>query len=226
MAGADDGGGARDESGLIPLSALQHHVVCPRQVALIHNEQQWEESAETADGRIQHERVDRPAGRSRDGIRRVTGLGLRSFALGVVGRADVVEFHRHEGAADTVFPVEHKRGRPKRHDGDKVQLCAQALCLEEMLGVSVEAGALFYGQQRRRVEVAFDEALRARTRAVAAEVRALLDSGRTPPPVPCPACPKCSLKPRCRPDELGGGGRRVAAYMRRRLGVDAREDEA
>jgi CRISPR-associated exonuclease Cas4 len=137
-----------------------------------------------------------------------------------------VEFHRRKGAADTVFPVEHKRGRPKRHDGDRVQLCAQALCLEEMLGVTVANGALFYGQQRRRVDVAFDDALRERTRQVAAEVRELLASGRTPPPVPCPACPKCSLKPRCRPDQLGAGGGRVAAYLRRRLAVEAGEGEA
>lgn len=222
MRPADDA--PRDEAGLIPLSALQHYIVCPRQVALIHSERQWEESAETADGRIQHARVDQYAGRSRDGVRRVTGLTVRSFALGVIGRADVVEFRRRKGAPDTVFPVEHKRGRPKRHDGDKVQLCAQALCLEEMLGVTVEAGALFYGQQRRRLDVAFDDALRERTLAVAAEVHELLASGRTPPPVRCPACPKCSLKPICRPDQLGASGGRVAAYLRRRLNAGVGED--
>lgn len=207
----------------VPLSALQHYVVCPRQLALIHTERQWTENLETAHGRIAHERVDRPGTRSRDGVRRATGVTVFSAALGVIGRADVVEFHRQQDGGDLVFPVEHKRGRPKRHDGDKVQLCAQGLCLEEMLGVAVPAGALFYGQQRRRLDVAFDAALRARTRQVALETRALLASGETPLAVPCPACPKCSLRARCRPDELGAGGKRVAAYVRRRLRAGAED---
>lgn len=217
-------GHQRDEADLIPISALQHYVVCPRQAALIHTEQQWAESAETADGRIQHARVDRSASRARGKVRRVTGLNLRSFALGVVGRADVVELEGPKDAPTSAFPVEHKRGRPKRHDGDKVQLCAQAICLEEMLGIAVPAGALFYGERRRRLDVAFDASLRERTRTVADTVRELLESGRTPPAVPCPACPKCSLKARCRPDDLTDGHDRVARYLRRRLAVDAAGD--
>jgi CRISPR-associated exonuclease Cas4 len=206
------------EGDLVPLSALQHYVVCPRQVALIHTEQLWLENAETAHGRIAHERVDRPVARRQGGVRRVTGLTVRSYALGVIGRADVVEFHPADGQAERPVPVEHKRGRPKRHDGDRVQLCAQGIALEEMLAVPVPAGVLFYGQQRRRLEVAFDDALRARTLAVAQEVRALLAAGRTPAPVPCPACPKCSLKPRCWPDRLEATRRGpVSRYLRRTL---------
>jgi CRISPR-associated exonuclease Cas4 len=121
------------EDDLFPLSALQHYIVCPRQVALIHIERQWAENAETAHGRIEHERVDEPGGRRERGVRRVTGLALRSFALGVVGRADVVEFHHAGQAPGQVVPVEHKHGKPKRHDGDRVQLCAQGMALEEML---------------------------------------------------------------------------------------------
>lgn len=217
-------GDATEDGGEpIPLSALQHYVVCPRQVALIHTERQWAENLETAHGRIEHKRVDRPGTRSRDGVRRATGVTVHSAALGVIGRADVVEFHLGADGSEGVFPVEHKRGRPKRHDGDKVQLCAQALCLEEMLGVEVPAGALFYGEQRRRLDVAFDAGLRTRTRQIAADTRALLASGVTPPAVPCPACPKCSLRGRCRPDELGADAKSVAAYVRRRLRAGAAE---
>jgi CRISPR-associated exonuclease Cas4 len=211
------GGDSGDEGEPVPLSALQHHIVCPRQVALIQVEQQWLENQVTAEGRIEHERVDQRGGRSRDGVRRRTGLSLRSHTLGIVGRADVVEFHPAGDGGEVVFPVEHKRGKPKRHDGDRVQLCAQAMCLEEMLDADIPAGALFYGQQRRRVDVAFEPDLRERTREVAAAVRELIASGRTPPPVPCPACPSCSLKPRCRPDELAGADDAVAGYLTRQL---------
>lgn len=201
--------------------------MCPRQVALIHTERQWVENQATAEGRIAHERVDAGGGRRRDGVRRVTGLSLRSRALGVIGRADVVEFHPGPGASRIAFPVEHKVGRPKRHDGDKVQLCAQALCLEEMLDTEVPAGALFYGQQRRRLDVAFDAALRARTWEVAVALRTLIAAGETPPAVPCPACPKCSLKPRCRPDDLSLADGAVGRYLSRRLraGRGGAEDE-
>ena len=212
------------EDDLIPLSALQHYVVCPRQVALIHIERQWEENAETAHGRIEHERVDAPGGRQQRGVRRVTGLALRSFALGVVGRADVVEFHQDGQAPGAVVPVEHKHGKPKRHDGDRVQLCAQAMALEEMLGVQVPRGTLFYGRTRRRLDVPLDHALRTRTHEVAMAVRELLSVGRTPPAVTCPACPKCSLKLRCQPEHLDGRQGRVARYLRRQLAAGAGEN--
>jgi CRISPR-associated exonuclease Cas4 len=211
------------EDELFPLSALQHFIVCPRQVALIHIERQWAENAETAHGRIEHERVDVPGGRRERGVRRVTGLALRSFALGVVGRADVVEFHKGGRAPGDVVPVEHKHGKPKRHDGDRVQLCAQGMALEEMLGVAVPHGVLFYGRTRRRLDVPLDAALRARTHAVAQAVRELFREGRTPPAVSCPACPKCSLKPRCQPEHLDGRPDRVARYLRRQLAAGAGE---
>lgn len=187
------------EDALIPISALQHYLFCPRQCALIHVERLWAEDQATAEGRILHERVDAGGGETRPGVRIARGLQLRSFALGVAGRADVVEFH---GAASVPFPVEYKRGRPKRHRADEVQLCAQALCLEEMLGVAVPEGALFYGAERRRTAVAFDAPLRALTAGIAADARAMIAAGRTPPPVAMPACRRCSMLEVCQPRRM------------------------
>ena len=135
------------EDALIPLSALQHQLFCPRQCALIHVEGLWAEDGATAEGRILHERVDAGRPERRPGVRIVRGLALRSLALGVSGIADVVEF---SGRPPRPFPVEYKRGKPKAHRADEVQLCAQAICLEEMFGGEVGEGALFYGTTRRR----------------------------------------------------------------------------
>jgi CRISPR-associated exonuclease Cas4 len=208
------------ESDLIPISALQHYVVCPRQCALIHLGSLWIENERTAEGRVAHERVDRGGAETRDAVRRAYGVPLRSLRLGLAGRADAVEFHAVPGGGpEQPFPIEHKRGRPKRGDEDRVQLCAQALCLEEMLGKSVPAGALFYGQSRRRAEVIFDDVLRHRTEAVAAEVRALFDAGATPTPTP-PAvapCESCSLLSACQPTAFRVRRRSVASWIAGRL---------
>src|SRR5215472_15713284 len=170
------------EAELIPISALQHFIVCPRQCALIHLESVWIEDARTAEGRVEHERVDRGGAETRGLVRRAYAVPLRSLRLGLTGKADVVEFHASsEDGAERPFPVEHKRGRPKIGDEDRVQLCAQGLCLEEMLGVPVPTGALFYGKSRRRINVSFSKELRHRTEEVAAQVRQLFDNGVTPP---------------------------------------------
>ncbi len=187
------------EAALIPLSALQHQLFCPRQCALIHVEQQWAEDAATAEGRLLHERVDAARGETRPGVRIARGVALRSLALGVSGRADVVEFI---GRPPRPFPVEYKRGKPKPHRADEVQLCAQAICLEEMLAVEVAEGALFYGQTRRRVTVAFDAVLRRLTAETAAAARGNILAGRTPPPVPMPGCRSCSLQTVCQPNRM------------------------
>jgi CRISPR-associated exonuclease Cas4 len=186
-----------NEDALVPISALQHQLFCPRQCALIHVERQWLEDGATAEGRILHERVDNGRPDRRRGVRTVRGMAIRSFALGITGKADAVEFQGPQP-----YPVEYKRGRPKTHRADEVQLCAQALCLEEMFAVAVPEGALFYGELRRRTEIAFDAELRALTAATAAEVRAMVVSGRTPPPVPMPGCARCSLEPLCRPKAI------------------------
>jgi len=191
------------EDALIPLSALQHYLFCPRQCALIHVEQLWAEDAATAEGQLLHAKADAARPETRPGVRVARGLAVRSLALGVTGRADVVEF-RAAGAdgRGQPFPVEYKRGRPEAHRADEVQLCAQAICLEEMFGVPVPEGALFYGETRRRHPVAFDGELRALTARIAAETRAMIAAMRTPPPVHIPACKRCSLQTLCQPARL------------------------
>src|SRR5690242_10725899 len=141
---------AATEDGLIPISALQHYLFCPRQCALIHVERLWAEDGATAEGRILHERVDAGRPENRPGVSIGRRVQLRSLVLGVFGMADVVEFHSaRKGAPPRPFPVEYKRGKPKAHRADEVQLCAQAICLEEMFEQVVPEGALFYGETRR-----------------------------------------------------------------------------
>jgi CRISPR-associated exonuclease Cas4 len=191
---------AADDS--FPLSALQHFAFCPRQCALIHVERQWAENTLTAQGRVLHDRTHEAGSESRRDLRIARALPLQSAALGLHGVADVVEFHRQPDGAWRPFPVEYKRGRPKPEPIDAVQLCAQAICLEEMLRTTVPAGALFYGATHRRHDVAFDDALRAGTHALAAAVRAQLAAGLTPPPVYAPKCRACSLVELCRPQAV------------------------
>src|SRR4030042_3409588 len=165
------------EEDLIMISALQHIAFRERQCALIHIEQIWDENRATAEGRIMHERVHEQDHESRGNVRIEYGLPLRSLKLGLVGKADVVEFHRLDKDRWQPFPVEYKRGKPKPDDCDLIQLCAQATCLEEMLSVSVPSGAIFYGRTRRRLDVSFDESLRQETEDAAAKARQLLASG-------------------------------------------------
>lgn len=215
----------------IPNSALQHYIFCPRQCALIHIEGLWAENRLTVEGNILHRKAHgekagpRGGGRaeSRPGIRTVRGLALCSDSLGLTGKADVVEFHGAPDADQAAteagafgqraarplgrpFPVEYKRGRPKRHDADLVQLCAQALCLEEMLGLGeggVPAGAIFYGQPRKRLDVVFDATLRRRTLGVIAGCRAMIQSGVTPRAAREKKCDRCSLLNHCLPGATG-----------------------
>lgn len=204
-----------DDEDLVPLSALQHYLYCPRQCALIHLEQQWAENRQTAEGRLLHQRADMPQTERRRGVRTVTAMPLFALELGITGKADVVEFHQSDGS-ERVFPVEYKRGRPKAHRADEVQLCAQALCLEAMLGKQVEAGALFYGQTRRRKDVAFDTELRDLTLRIIAEARAMIASQQTPlARYEARRCDACSLLDLCQPRLLGR--RSVADWLHRQL---------
>lgn len=182
----------------LPISALQHWLYCPRQCALIHLEQCWVESMATASGRLEHQAVDVKHRETRRGVKTAFGLDLTCRRLGLVGKADVVEFHR-EGDRLVPFPVEHKHGAAKTKDWDRVQLCAQAMCLEEMLGVPVPQGALFYARTRRREDVLLGPALREATEAAAREVAAMFTAGRTPPAVHDARCKGCSLRERCLP---------------------------
>jgi CRISPR-associated exonuclease Cas4 len=153
-----------DEDDLLPISALQHLVFCPRQCALIHIERAWAENRLTAEGGLLHARVQSGETTTRGALRVLRALPLVSHRLGLTGYADVVEIHRAEGGGERAFPVEYKRGTTKAHDADRVQLCAQALCIEEMISLPVTEGALFYGTPRRREIVAIDTALRTRGR--------------------------------------------------------------
>jgi len=198
-----------DEDDLLPISALQHLLFCERQCALIHIEGLWAENRLTVEGRLLHDKAHgervgpRGGGRSatRNGVRTARGLALRSLRLGLTGKSDVVEFVPAEtiGQAPIPFPVEYKRGRPKRNGCDRVQLCAQALCLEEMLGVGVPAGALFYGEARRRMDVSFDRSLRRETEDATTRLRSLLGTGITPSAKRMKKCDKCSLLNLCLP---------------------------
>lgn len=191
------------EADLVPISALQHMLYCPRQCALIHVERQWAENAYTAEGRVLHARVDAGGGERRKGTRVERGVPLRSLRLGLVGVADVVEIR----AGGQPYPVEYKRGRPKAHRADEAQLCAQAICLEEMLGKPVPEGALFYGAERRRKTVAFDAGLRALTERLAVDTRRMLAAGETPAAeYDRRKCGACSLRDACQPLRLGKPG--------------------
>ncbi|MES2666340.1 MAG: CRISPR-associated protein Cas4 [Pseudomonadota bacterium] len=183
------------EAEPIPLSALQHATYCLRQAALIHLERVWADNHFTAEGDVLHAVADKGGKRQARGVRRVMALAVSSARLGIAGVCDMVEF-----AADVPFPVEYKRGKPKLHRADEVQLCAQALCLEEMTGQPVPQGALYYAETHRRVIVPFDAGLRGLTETVVADLRAVLASGVTPPPTPHKSrCRACSLLDLCRP---------------------------
>lgn len=189
----------RAELDSLPISALQHFAFCPRQCALIHIERAWEENHLTAQGRVLHERAHDGSSESRRDLRIARSLPLQSVALGLHGVADIVEFHRQPNDSWRPFPVEYKRGRPKADSIDEIQLCAQAICLEEMLHTTIPAGAIFYGASHRRHDVLFDDSLRADTHRVALATRAMIDVGRTPPPEFSPKCASCSLHALCQP---------------------------
>lgn len=188
-----------NEEDLIQLSALQHLVFCERQCALIHIEQLWSENLFTAEGRIMHEKADSNKFESRRDVRIDYSVPLRSLRLGLIGKADVVEFHRQDDGIWLPFPVEYKRGKPKLDDCDKVQLCAQAMCLEEMMDIEIPEGALFYGQTRHREDVTFDKALRAEAEETARRVHELIEAGVTPRAEYSAKCKKCSLVELCLP---------------------------
>ena len=186
------------EEDYLPISGLQHLAFCPRQWGLIHIEQVWQENRLTAEGRLLHERADLPGQSRREEVRTVRGMWLRSDRLALTGRADIVEFRPEP------YPVEYKRGKRKPNDCDAVQLCAQALCLEEMLDARIPRGAFFYGEPRRRLEVPFTPELRCRTELLAATMHRLFRSGLTPAAEPGPHCRSCSLVDVCLPGSTDG----------------------
>ncbi len=186
----------------IPISAVQHAVYCMRQAALIHLERLWADNKFTAEGDVLHAVTDKGGKRRLRGVRRVTSLPLASKRLNLGGIADLVEFTA--GLDEEIaYPVEYKRGKPKLHRADEAQLCAQALCLEEMTGQPVPEGALYYAQTKRRVRVSFDPQLRELTEIAVSELADALASGSTPPPTPHKSrCRGCSLYDLCRPESF------------------------
>lgn len=196
------------EGDFLPLSGIQHFAFCRRQWALIHVEQQWAENARTVDGDLFHRRAhDAQQFEARGDLLIARGLRIASRKLGLSGVCDVVEFRRDPAGITLAgregswraHPVEYKRGAPKENEADALQLCAQAMCLEEMLACEISEGSLFYGETRRRTAVRFDAALRGRVEDAAKEMHAYFDRGHTPAASPSKACNACSLKEICLP---------------------------
>jgi CRISPR-associated exonuclease Cas4 len=183
----------------IPLSALQHWAYCPRQCGLIHLEQAFEDNIHTARGQAVHHLVDEPGYEMKAGVKVERALPLWSDRLNLIGKADLVEFHPD----GTVFPVEFKHGRKRQKIHDDIQLAAQAMCLEEMLGRPVPKGAIYHASSRRRREVTITPELRRRVEETATAIRAMLASARLPAPANDGRCRECSLKEICQPEALG-----------------------
>lgn len=202
---------------LLPISALQHLLFCERQCALIHIERVWLENRLTVEGQLLHRKAHEGGDEVRGIVRIARALPLRSARLGLTGVADVVEFHGSARMGDGfVFPVEYKRGKPKAHSADRVQLCAQAICLEEMIGTDISNGALYYGRTRRRLEVQFDPSLRQLTEQTAVRLHALIARGETPRVQRQPKCEHCSLLAICLPGALSPR-RNASRYVKRSL---------
>lgn len=196
------------EEDYIMLSGIQHFAFCRRQWALIHIEQQWEENYKTTAGKLMHKKAHEEGSFEKRGDLLVTrGLRIASHELGFSGQCDVVEFHQDKNGI-TVFgydgkwsliPVEYKHGRPKEHNADELQICAQAICLEEMFQTSIDEGFLYYGENRRRSKVIFGADLRNEVKNISNEMHELFHKGYTPKVKPSKQCKACSLENLCVP---------------------------
>lgn len=210
---------------LLMISGLQHYIFCPRQWALIHIEQSWQENFQTVDGALMHKKAhDSQLTESRGDLLITRGMHVFSATLGLSGQCDVLEFRR---CAEGVtlhgrqglwrpFPVEYKRGKAKASDCDRIQLCAQAMCLEEMLCCSISSGALYYGETHSRQTVDFTDDLRELVQETAKEMHTLFRCGYTPKAKPKKACNACSLKEQCLPKLAKT--QRVSTYLQERMG--------
>ena len=213
-----------DEEDFLQLSGLQHFKFCRRQWALIHIENQWAENYRTADGRILHENAHNSEFSEQWGDRLITrDMRVFSATLGVSGACDILEFYRGSTGIPLKgktglwqpYPVEYKRGKPKQDTEDALQLCGQAMCLEEMLCCEIPVGALYYGEIRRRTEVLFTPDLRLEVQKLLTEMHALYDRGHTPKVKPTKACNACSLKELCLPKLMRS--KSVETYLHRTM---------
>jgi len=200
------------EDDYIQLSSLQHYVFCPRQCGLIHVEDVWTDNMFTVRGEILHEKVDTDTYETRGTLKTVRGLRIHSTRLGIVGRCDVVEFRKGKNEQEEVLPVEFKSGEPKEDLSDKVQLCAQVLCLEEMLNTKITQGAFFYGKIRRRNLVEIDIELRTQTEAIIVSVHEIVSKKKVPPAKYSEKCRNCSLEDACMPRAMNE--KKLKQYMK------------
>lgn len=217
------------EDDLLMLSGIQHIAFCERQYALIHVEKQWAENLKTVQGQILHEKVNNPELREkRKGLIISRAMPIVSYKLGLYGIADVVEFISSENEENSttlhnrkgfwkINVVEYKRGKPKHTDCDKVQLCAQAMCLEEMFSVKISKGDLYYGETRHRLEVDFDEDLRQQTYELSKLMHEYFSQGTTPMPVIQKGCKMCSLIDICLP-KASSSKLSVSDYIKNSVG--------
>ena len=212
------------EEEFLLLSGLQHFKFCRRQWALIHLEQQWAENYRTVDGELMHHNAhDTESRESRGDLIITRGVSVFSPTLGVSGQCDVLEYRRGDTGIPIrgkeglwqPFPVEYKRGSPREDTGDALQLCGQAMCLEEMLCCAIPEGALYYGEIRRRVNVAFTEELRGEVRQMLAQMHELYQRGHTPKVKPTKSCNACSLKELCLPKLMKS--RSVSDYLKKAM---------
>ena len=207
------------EDDLIQISALQHALFCERQYALIHLEQQWEENQFTAEGRVLHERVDAEHHESRRLFKQEYGMAVRSLQWGLIGKCDLVElWYTKDGNVEKVSPVEFKRGRKKADDTDRVQLCAQALCLEEMFGIVIESGQFYYLQEHRRTSEIVDVPLREKTITLIEQIMKIREAGRVvAAKYEKRKCDNCSMVDWCMPKSTGSGHKNVERFIENQL---------
>ncbi|MDO7788726.1 CRISPR-associated protein Cas4 [Desulforamulus aquiferis] len=212
-----------EEEDFLALSGIQHFAYCERQWGIIHIENQWVENVRTVEGKILHERVDDPYfSETRNNVKIVRSVPIKSHTLGLYGVADVVELHLNSAAVAELAEeeslirysiVEYKRGKPKSDDRDEVQLCAQAICLEEMLSINIDFGYLYYGQTKHRHRVEFDNCLRKRVRELTEKMHSLYLKGETPQAKYSKQCKNCSLINVCVP-EVAKYNKRTNKYLK------------
>ena len=213
------------EDDLIPISALQHALFCERQYALIHLEQDWEENRFTAEGRVLHERVDAEHHESRRLYKQEYGMAVRSLKCGLIGKCDLVElWYKKDGSVEKVSPVEFKRGRKKADDTDRVQLCAQVLCLEEMLGIEIESGQFYYLQEHRRTSEIIDTPLREKTIALIERIMSIRQTDQMiPANYEKRKCDNCSMVDLCMPKSTGKGHKQVDRFIKAQLQLSEKD---
>lgn len=196
------------EEEYLMLSGIQHFAFCRRQWALIHIEQQWKENYKTTAGELMHKKAhDEGSFEKRGNLLIVRGMRIASRKLGLSGQCDVVEFHKNNDGITvfgydgkwTLIPIEYKHGKPKEHNADELQLCAQAICMEEMFQTSISEGFLYYGENRRRNKVLFEESLRNEVKKISNEMHDFFRKGHTPKVKPAKHCKACSLENLCLP---------------------------